>query len=79
MERGNQLLWMISTWGEAFDFKGRAILSPNPTANSASVAEEEDEACVTSLFKSPQGYYLLASGGFFVLHDFKYVDYFRIQ
>lgn len=50
--------------------EGRAILSPNPTANSASVAEEEDEACETSLFKSPQGYYLLASGGFFVLRDF---------
>lgn len=44
------------TWGEAFFREGRAILSPNPTANSASVAEEEGEACETSLFKSPQGY-----------------------
>lgn len=48
-------MWMESTWGEAFFTKGRAILSPNPTANSASVAEEEGEACETSLSKSPQG------------------------
>ncbi|MBT2679149.1 hypothetical protein J7E38_09045 [Bacillus sp. ISL-35] len=40
-----------STWGEAF-LKGGAILSPNPTANFASVAEEEDEACVTTIQKS---------------------------
>ncbi|MBS8266077.1 hypothetical protein DYI25_16745 [Mesobacillus boroniphilus] len=58
---------------------GGAILSPNPTANSVSVAEEEDEACVTSMFKSPQGCYLLASGGFFVLRYFRYVDYLKIQ
>ena len=57
---------------------GGAILSPNPTANSVSVAEEEDEACVTLMFKSPQGCYLLASGGFFVLQYFRYAGYFKI-
>lgn len=57
---------------------GGAILSPNPTANSVSVAEEEDEACVTRILKSPQGCYLLASGGFFVLLYFRYVDYVKI-
>ncbi len=40
-----------STWGEAW-ITGGAILSPNPTANSVSVAEEEDEACVTVCIKS---------------------------
>lgn len=48
--------------------KGRAILRPNPTANSASVTEEEGEACETSLLKSPQGLSTKPLG-FFILSN----------